>query len=118
MWLHTVFIEDNFSCCETVEIVYAGIRYDFTSAFIVVSHVDALLYSGTKIEISLCHKTRDQGESVHGLKALGVKVLNSQLTFLACSIFATSLRVCMNNYHPHIMQIKFFMFSFHLKTHL
>ncbi|XP_011303626.1 DNA replication licensing factor Mcm6 [Fopius arisanus] len=77
---------------EAVETVQAGDRYDFTGTLIVVPDVGALALPGTKAEISSRHKAGDQGEGVRGLKALGVRELNYRLSFLACSVTATSLR--------------------------
>ncbi|XP_015116230.1 DNA replication licensing factor Mcm6 [Diachasma alloeum] len=77
---------------EAVETVQAGDRYDFTGTLIVVPDVGALALPGTKAEISSRHKAGDQGEGVKGLKALGVRELNYRLSFLACSVTATSLR--------------------------
>lgn len=48
---------------------------------------------GAKAELGSRHKQGDQGEGVRGLKSLGVRDLNYRMTFLACSISATSLRV-------------------------
>lgn len=55
--------------------------------------VGALALPGTKAETGARHKAGDQGEGVRGLKALGVRELNYRLSFLACSVTATSLRV-------------------------
>ncbi|XP_063986707.1 DNA replication licensing factor Mcm6 [Diachasmimorpha longicaudata] len=77
---------------EAVETVQAGDRYDFTGTLIVVPDVGALALPGTKANINSRHKAGDQNEGVKGLKALGVRELNYRLSFLACSVTATSLR--------------------------
>ncbi|XP_003425529.1 DNA replication licensing factor Mcm6 [Nasonia vitripennis] len=77
---------------ETVETVQAGDRYDFTGTLIVVPDVGVLSMPGAKAELGSRHKQGDQGEGVRGLKSLGVRDLNYRMSFLACSISATSLR--------------------------
>ena len=95
-----------------------GDGYKFTGTLIDISDVGAFVYPAAKAEISLYRKMGDQVKGVHGLKVLGVRDLYYRLTFLACSIFVNSLGVRTNNYHPQIMQIKFFMISFYLKMYL
>ncbi|XP_012278388.1 DNA replication licensing factor Mcm6 [Orussus abietinus] len=77
---------------ETVDIVQAGDRYDFTGTLIVVPDVGVLATSAAKAESGSRHKAGEQGEGVKGLKALSVRELHYKMAFLACSVTATSLR--------------------------
>ncbi|XP_029173730.1 DNA replication licensing factor Mcm6 [Nylanderia fulva] len=77
---------------ETVELVQAGDRYDFTGTLIVVPDVGALALSTAKAEIGPKSRNNEQREGVSGLKALGVRELTYKTAFLACSVTATSSR--------------------------
>ncbi|KAJ6648319.1 DNA replication licensing factor Mcm6 [Pseudolycoriella hygida] len=79
---------------ETVESVQAGDRYDFTGTLIVVPDVGSLQFPGAKADIGSRHKQGEAAaaEGVRGLKALGVRDLNYRMSFLACSVQATTSR--------------------------
>lgn len=78
---------------EMVETVQAGDRYDFTGTLIVIPDVGALSLPGARMESGSHHKPGDLNtEGVRGLKALGVRMLNYRLAFLACSVTPTSPR--------------------------
>lgn len=79
---------------EIVETVQAGDRYDFTGTLIVVPDVGSLQYAGAKADIGSRHKQGEAAamEGVRGLKALGVRDLNYRMSFLACSVQATTSR--------------------------
>ncbi|KAG8297081.1 MCM DNA helicase complex subunit mcm6 [Homalodisca vitripennis] len=79
---------------ETVELVQAGDRYDFTGTLVVVPDVGALQLPGARAESGSHHKTGDSNnEGVRGLKALGVRDLHYRMAFLACSVTPTNPRV-------------------------
>ncbi|XP_046687429.1 LOW QUALITY PROTEIN: DNA replication licensing factor Mcm6-like, partial [Homalodisca vitripennis] len=78
---------------ETVELVQAGDRYDFTGTLVVVPDVGALQLPGARAESGSHHKTGDSNnEGVRGLKALGVRDLHYRMAFLACSVTPTNPR--------------------------
>ncbi|XP_070172210.1 DNA replication licensing factor Mcm6 isoform X1 [Polyergus mexicanus] len=77
---------------ETVELVQAGDRYDFTGTLIVVPDVGSLSVSNSKTEVGPKNRNNEQREGVSGLKTLGVRELTYKTAFLACSITATSSR--------------------------
>ncbi|XP_066993325.2 DNA replication licensing factor Mcm6 [Anabrus simplex] len=78
---------------ETVELVQAGDRYDFTGTLIVVPDVGALSLPGARAESGSHHKSgENMSEGVRGLKALGVRDLNYRMAFLACSVQSTNPR--------------------------
>ena len=80
----------------------AGDRYDFTGTLIVIPDVGALSLPGARMESGSHHKPGDLNtEGVRGLKALGVRMLNYRLAFLACSVTPTSPRVSAN-YSIHL----------------
>lgn len=79
---------------EIVETVQAGDRYDFTGTLIVVPDVGSLASNGIKADLGSRHKPGEAAalEGVRGLKALGVRDLNYRMSFLACSVQATTSR--------------------------
>lgn len=83
---------------ETVEMVQAGDRYDFTGTLVVVPDVGAMQLPGARAESGAHHKPGDSNnEGVRGLKALGVRDLHYRMAFLACSVTPTNPRVSLPN---------------------
>lgn len=78
---------------ENVETVQAGDRYDFTGTLVVVPDVGSIQLPGAKADIRSRHRQGDNsGQGVRGLKSLGVRDLNYRMSFLACSVQATTSR--------------------------
>lgn len=77
---------------ELVETVQAGDRYDFTGTLIVVPDVGVLNMPGAKADMGSRHKPGDGPDGVSGLKELGTRELNYRMSFLACSVQATTAR--------------------------
>lgn len=78
---------------ENVETVQAGDRYDFTGTLVVVPDVGSIQLPGAKADIRSHHKQGDNaGQGVRGLRSLGVRDLNYRMSFLACSVQATTSR--------------------------
>lgn len=78
---------------ENVETVQAGDRYDFTGTLVVVPDVGSIQLPGAKADLRSHHKQGDNaGLGVRGLKSLGVRDLNYRMSFLACSVQATTSR--------------------------
>lgn len=79
---------------DIVETVQAGDRYDFIGALIVVPDVGSLQFPGAKADMGSRHQKGEAAamEGVRGLKALGVRDLNYRMSFMACSVQATTSR--------------------------